>query len=105
MLNQFLPKRFSILKAFILIFISFSFLVRISFTIWNFNEVNIYNLIPTFIYGFVFDIGTISFFAIPYCIYLLIIPQKLVGSIFDKIITYIGFILVVFIINFSFFCR
>ncbi len=80
-------------------------MVRISFLIWNFTEVDtdFFDLIKTFLIGLFFDIGTISFFTIPYLIYLWIIPKKIVGSVLDKTITYFGFFLGVLILYFSFF--
>ncbi len=101
------PKRFSLLKTFILIFITLSSLVRLIFFIWSFSQVDssILNIISTFLIGFLFDIGTVSFFTIPYIIYLLLVPSKLHGSILDRIITYFGFSLGIIIFLFSFFAE
>lgn len=99
------PKRFVLLKVFILVFLAISFLVRFSFMIWNFTQVEkgILSLTQTFVTGFFFDLGTISFFTIPYLAYLLIFPIKWQGTIADRILTYIGFFLGILIIYFSFF--
>ncbi len=99
------PKRFALLKAFVLVFLTISALVRISFLVWDFGEVDmgIFNLFRTFVIGFLFDIGTISYFLIPYLIYLLLFPIKWYGSLVDRIITGIGFFFGVLIIYFSFF--
>ncbi|WP_142784041.1 LTA synthase family protein [Changchengzhania lutea] len=99
------PKRFALLKAYIGLFLILSFIVRLSFLIWNFSEVdkNFFTLGNTFLIGFLFDIATISFFAIPYLIYLLIFPKRIYGSIIDKAITYFGFSIGVLILFFSFF--
>lgn len=101
------PFRFSLLKTYILIFLSLSFLIRITFIIWNFSEVDtsFFKLVNTLIIGFLFDIGTVSFFAIPYIIYLLIIPSKLYGSLVDRIITYFAYGLGLTIFIFSFFAE
>ncbi|MET6991683.1 LTA synthase family protein [Sediminicola arcticus] len=98
------PKRFSVLKAFVLLFLFISFLVRLSLFLWAFNEVdkNFSEVLRTFFTGLFFDIGTISFFTIPYLIYLMILPNRWVGSILDKSITFFGFFLGLFIIYFSF---
>ncbi|PTM08072.1 MAG: sulfatase, partial [Bacteroidetes bacterium] len=98
------PERLSLLKTFILIFLCFSFLIRLSFLIWNFSEVDtsFFKIGNTFIIGFLFDMGTVSFFTIPYLIYLLIIPQKWHGSILDKIITYFAYSIGLLIFIFSF---
>ena len=107
MRNKIFPKRFKLLYAFILIFLFFSFLIRLYFLQSSFHETNIsfFPLVSTFVIGFLFDVGTVSFFAIPYVIYLLIVPQKLYGSIFDKIITYFGYALGLLIFLFSFFAE
>ncbi len=101
----FFPSRFKLLKAFVVLFLLLSFLVRISFLFWNFPEIDkgIFKLLTTFFVGFLFDVATISFFVIPYLLYLLIIPKKLYGSLLDKIITYFGFSIGVLILFFSFF--
>lgn len=97
--------RFTLFKAYIGLFLILSFIVRCSFFIWNFSEVDkeAFTLIETFGIGFLFDIATISFFAIPYLAYLLFFPKRFYGSIVDKIITYFGFSIGVLIIFFSFF--
>lgn len=99
------PKRFTLLKGFVLLFLILSFVARVSFLIWNFSEVDkgFFKLGNTFVIGFLFDIATLSFFTIPYLIYLLLIPKKFYGSILDRIVTYFGFSLVTLIVFFSFF--
>ena len=52
-----------------------------------------------------FDLGTVSFFALPYVIYLLLVPKKLYGSLFDRLITYFGYALGLLIFLFSFFAE
>lgn len=104
-MSKIFPMRFTLLKAYIGLFLILSFIVRCSFLIWNFSEVDkeAFTLIETFGIGFLFDIATISFFAIPYLAYLLFFPKRFYGSIVDKIITYFGFSIGVLIIFFSFF--
>ncbi|WP_159022637.1 LTA synthase family protein [Formosa sp. L2A11] len=99
------PTRFTLLKAYIGLFLVLSFIVRLSFFIWNFSEVDNagFTLVETFGIGFFFDLATISFFAIPYLIYLLVLPKRFYGSVVDKIITYLGFSIGVLILFFSFF--
>ncbi|WP_298553568.1 LTA synthase family protein [uncultured Algibacter sp.] len=99
------PTRFALLKAFVGLFLLLSFVVRISFLFWNFSEFDkgFFTLGNTFIIGFLFDLATISFFTIPYLIYLFLIPKKWHGSLFDRFVTYFGFSLGVLILFFSFF--
>jgi phosphoglycerol transferase MdoB-like AlkP superfamily enzyme len=107
MLSKVFPSRYKLLASFIFIFLLFSFIVRVGFLIWSFGQTNttFFTLLYTFLVGFLFDLGTISFFAIPYIIYLLLIPRKLYGSLFDKIITYFGYGLGLTIFLFSFFAE
>ncbi|SFZ94217.1 Phosphoglycerol transferase MdoB [Flaviramulus basaltis] len=104
-MSRIFPMRFALLKAYIGLFLILSFIVRLSFFVLNFHEVNknFFILGNTFLIGFLFDVATISFFAIPYLIYLLVFPKRFYGSIIDKVITYFGFSLGVLILFFSFF--
>ncbi len=105
MWSKLFPKRFALLKAFVLLFLSISSLVRISFLIWGFSEVDtgIYGFLKTLVVGLLFDIATISFFTVPYLFYLLLFPVKWYGSFVDKTITAFGFFLGILITYFSFF--
>ncbi|WP_452228127.1 LTA synthase family protein [Lacinutrix sp. MEBiC02404] len=105
MFKNLFPNRFSLLKTYILIFLTLSFIIRICFFIWNYSEVetSILSVLKIFFIGFLFDIGTVSFFASPYAIYLLFIPTKWYGSAVDRAITYFAFVLGLIIFIFSFF--
>lgn len=105
MWSKLFPRRFALLKAFVILFLSISFLIRISFLVWGFGEVDkgIFSLIRTFGTGILFDIGTVSFFTIPYLLYLILFPVKWYGSLVDRIITASAFFLGILIIYFSFF--
>jgi phosphoglycerol transferase MdoB-like AlkP superfamily enzyme len=107
MWNILFPKRFSLLKVFVSTFIILSFVVRLALFFWSFSEADIsfFNLIFTFLIGFIFDIGTVSFFALPYALYLLLFPKKFSGSIVDKIITYLAYSIGLIIFLFSFFAE
>ena len=105
MFKRLFPNRFALLKTFIGIFILMSFLIRLTFLIWNFSETDtsFFKLVNTFLIGFLFDLGTVSFFAVPYSIYLLLVPTKWHGSLIDRIVTYFGYSLGLLILIFSFF--
>ncbi|MCK0126332.1 sulfatase-like hydrolase/transferase [Gelidibacter sp. F2691] len=104
-MSKIFPTRFALLKAFLGLFLMLSFVVRLSFLIWNFSEVDkgIFVVVNTFLIGFLFDLVTISYLLIPYLIYLVIVPKRLYGSLADRIVTYFGFTLGVLILFFSFF--
>ncbi len=105
MISKLFPSRFSLLKAFVSLFLILSFAVRLSFFIWNFSEVDkgFFVLANTFFIGFLFDLATVSFFAIPYLIYLLLFPKRFYGNLLDRILTYFAFSIGVLILFFSFF--
>lgn len=107
MWDRLFPKRFSLLKAFILTFLALSFTVRTALFFWSFSETDnsFFNLIFTFLIGLSFDIGTVSFFTLPYALYLLLFPRKLYASLLDKAITYFAYSLGLIIFLFSFFAE
>lgn len=101
------PKRFTLLKGFVLLFLAISFLLRMFFLIWNFSEID-HSLVPLatiFMIGLFYDIGTISFFALVGALYFLAMPKRFIGSLVDRIMCYTGFTLGVIIIFFSFFAE
>ncbi|WP_026753311.1 LTA synthase family protein [Sediminibacter sp. Hel_I_10] len=104
-MSKIFPSRFAVLKAYVCLFLILSFLVRLCFLIWNFSEVDKGGFIlgNTFVIGFLFDVATISFFTIPYIIYLLLFPKRFNGSIVDRFVTYLGLSIGVLIMFFSFF--
>jgi len=105
-LNLF-PERFQLLKRFVLTFILFSTIIRFIFLIWNFTETDtsFLKLGNSFVLGFLYDVGTISFFAVPYALYLLLLPKRFYGSLVDRIINYIGYSIGLLIFLFSFFAE
>lgn len=107
MWNKLFPSRFSLLKTFVLIFLILSFAVRLILFIWSFSETDtsVLNLLFTFLLGFLFDIGTVSFFALPYATYLLLFPKRFYGSIIDRVFTFFGYSLGLIIFLFSFFAE
>ncbi len=100
-------KRLSLFKAIILQFIIISAIIRISFYVWSFSEIDfsILHFFRTFLTGLFFDIGVISFFFILYTLYLILLPNKWVGSLGDKIFTYFYYFTSTLIITFSFFAE
>ena len=100
-------QRYAVLYTFITVFLALSFLVRLSLFIWNFNltKASVFDVLRIFFTGFFFDIGVASFFVALYAIYLLVIPEKINRSLFNKIFTYAGFSLATLIALFSFFAE
>lgn len=107
MWNKIFPKRFELLKIYILIFMSLAFLLRFCLAFWYYAQIDtsVLVLVKTFLIGFCFDLGTMSFFSVPYIIYLLLVPSRFYGSIFDRIIISIGYAIGILIFLFSFFAE
>ncbi|SFC39489.1 Phosphoglycerol transferase MdoB [Flagellimonas taeanensis] len=104
MLTKLFPARYALLRAFVLIFLSISLVVRGILLVWDFQETDTgpLSLVWTFVVGFVFDLATLSFFVIPYLVYLVLVPSKWSGSLLDRVLTFFGFFLGIFILYFSF---
>jgi hypothetical protein len=84
-----------------------SFLLRLGFVLSSFQkaEFSAVSFIRVFLLGLIYDIGVGLFFIFPYSLYLLILPQRLVDSRLNKIITYFSFSLGILILFFSFFAE
>jgi phosphoglycerol transferase MdoB-like AlkP superfamily enzyme len=105
--SKLFPSRFKLLFYFVKTFILLSTLIRLIFVIWVFKELE-FSLIQigkTFLIGFLFDLGTVSFFALPYALYLLVFPRRWHGSVFDRIVTWFAYSLGLVIFLFSFFAE
>ncbi len=106
-MSKLFPSRFKLLFYFVKTFILLSTLIRLIFVIWVFKELE-FSLIQigkTFLIGFLFDLGTVSFFALPYALYLLAFPRRWHGSVFDRIVTWFAYSLGLVIFLFSFFAE
>ncbi|MCG2420429.1 LTA synthase family protein [Aequorivita sp. F47161] len=105
--SKFHPKRFRLLWYFVGTYIFFSTIIRLIFIFWMLGEVDtsFFKIGNTLLIGFFFDVGTVSFFAVPYALYLLFFPKKWYGSLFDRIITWFAYTLGLVIFLFSFFAE
>jgi len=104
MLQLLFPKRFTLLKTFLVTYFLFSLIIRVSLYIWSFPKIDfsIINLIKIFLIGFLFDLGSASYIIVIYAVYLLVFPRRYYGSKFDKILTTFVYALVLFALIFSF---
>ncbi|WP_163409115.1 LTA synthase family protein [Flavobacterium ajazii] len=102
-----IPKRFSLLFNFVLWFLVVSLLLRISFFIWQYDEVswNIVNFLRTLFTGLFFDIGTITFISFPAVIYFSVFPDRWTGSRGDKVLVWGFTAITIFILVFTFFAE
>jgi len=104
MLKILFPKRFTLLKTFLITYLLFSLLIRVSLYIWSFPEMDfsIINLIKILFIGFLFDLGSASYIIFFYVIYLFLMPHRFYGSKIDKILTKFTYALFLFVLIFSF---
>lgn len=102
-----LHKRTGLLFFFTATFLILSTLTRIIFYIWSFENMDfsIFSVLKILLIGAFYDVGTISYFLVPYILYLFLLPNKLIGSMFDKIITYIAYFIGTFTLTFTTFAE
>jgi phosphoglycerol transferase MdoB-like AlkP superfamily enzyme len=101
--HQIINGRFSAFFSALILYLSLSLVIRIIFLILSFNDTdqNLLYILRAFFTGFLFDLLTGLFFLCFYGIYLFLVPQKLIGSLFDKIVTYFYFFLFFILMYFS----
>jgi phosphoglycerol transferase MdoB-like AlkP superfamily enzyme len=75
--------------------------------VWQLNdlELSIFSLVKILGIGLFFDIGVLSFLFVISTFYILLIPQKWIGSKLDKLLIYFGFSLTLLIFVFTFFAE
>ncbi len=99
--------RFSLLFHFMTGFLVISQVLRITFFIWQYDEVswNIFTILGTLLTGLFFDIGTIIFVSLSAILYYSLMPNRWVGSWLDKILVWLFTALTVIILVFTFFAE
>lgn len=99
--------RYSILLAFLLFFIGASFLIRSVLLALSFAkaDITLLSLLKVYGLGLLFDITVAGFVVAIYAVYLLLLPQRWNPSLFNRIITYTLFFIVLLLITFSFFAE
>tara|TARA_B100000949_G_scaffold199131_2_gene185957 strand:+ start:4746 stop:6719 length:1974 start_codon:yes stop_codon:yes gene_type:complete len=107
MLKNLFPSRFSVLNAFSVLFLLVSFAVRLIFLLLDFPQLenSFFGLIKIFVVGLFFDLGTLSFFYVVASFYFLLLPKRVYGSVFDRIVCYFGLAVCLLVVYFSFFAE
>ncbi len=105
--KRILKSRYAVLFAYLIVFVSASFLIRTALLISSLSKTDFtfLGIGKLYILGLIYDIGTGLMIAFLYNIYLLILPEKWLGSKANKIITYGGLFLILLITFFSFFAE
>ncbi|MDI1257446.1 MAG: sulfatase-like hydrolase/transferase [Flavobacterium sp.] len=99
--------RFSLLSYFILWYLLMSQLLRLVFFVWQFDEVswNIIDFLRTILTGLFFDIGTITFISFGAVLYYVLLPNRLIGTLLDRVLVWFFTVLTIFIFVFAFFAE
>ncbi|RBL91853.1 LTA synthase family protein [Chitinophaga flava] len=99
--------RYAVLFGFAALFLVLSFLVRTTLLIWAFPQAGLSftTILSVYVKGFIYDAGVALFFTIAYAFYLLLLPQRLNNTVFNRVFTYTGFFLALMIVIFSFFAE
>lgn len=99
--------RYAVLFGFGTVLLILSFLVRTALLIWAFPQsgLRLSHLPAIYGKGLIYDIGVALFFTIGYALYLLLLPQRLNNTLFNRLFTYTGFFLAMVILVFSFFAE
>lgn len=103
----FAPSRFSLVVIFAAWFLITSFLLRIIFCLWQYDQVswNIFDILRTIFTGLFFDIGAVTFVCVPSILYFTFWPNRWIGTLADKAITWFFTALTVFILVLTFFAE
>jgi phosphoglycerol transferase MdoB-like AlkP superfamily enzyme len=95
--------RYTVLFSFIAVFILFSFFVRtgLLFVSLSKTQFTVMGVLGIFALGFLYDLAVALFLCTPYCLYLLIVPEKRIKGKATRMVTY-GWLFLLLLI--SFFC-
>ncbi len=99
--------RFALLIAFTVFFLISSFSLRIVFMIWQYDEAswNVIDLLRTLLTGLFFDVGTLAFVLLAPVLYIILLPNRFIGTLFDKVFTVFFTSVVLFIMVLTFFAE
>lgn len=102
--NIYFKGRLSLLAAFLKGFLLLSLVLRLLFFTWEYKEAvwSPLDFIRTIGMGLMFDIGVCSFIVFPSLVYIFIVPNRFIGSMFDRIMVYFFFTLTIFILALTF---
>ncbi|SHL62972.1 Phosphoglycerol transferase MdoB [Chitinophaga jiangningensis] len=101
------PNRYAVQFGFTALYLLLSTIVRVALLCWAFPVATLSfgNILSILAKGLVFDSGVAVFFTVAYSIYLLLLPQRLNKTWFNKAFTGFGFFLALLIMIFSFFAE
>lgn len=85
------------------LYMAFSLLIRIAFSIWSAGDASysLYNVSRAYGIGFAYDLAVGMSFLFGYAVYLILLPARWIGSVFDRVCTYSYLSIMLFIMYFS----
>ena len=97
-MNALFHKRFGWAYLFFILFVSFSALGRGALLIKTSADVDFgfVLLFKIFSIGLIFDLITASYFAIPFIVYLLLVPDKIFNSRYHAPLVYLVFLAIIY---------
>lgn len=100
-------RRYCLLWDFIAGYLITSFLIRLVFFFWQYQDVSwgILSVVRTIITGAFYDFGTALFISLPGVLYLTFLPNRFVGSLLDRLLVYFFYSLTIFVLVFTFFAE
>lgn len=103
-MNSF-KNRYSVLFSFGAFFLLASFALRVFLYFFSFSKAGISSIgvFRIFGWGLLYDLAVAGFLLLGYSLYLLVLPQRLNRSRFNKLVTYFFFFLLLMLVIFSFF--
>ena len=95
--------RFGLLFLFFSIFIALSFIIRTVLLIksWTLLDRSLWLFIKIYSVGFFYDVVTMIYFAIPFALYLIFVPDKIFGHRFHKLFVYLVSLVTIYIMVFD----
>lgn len=100
-------RRYSAIGHFALFYLSVSFLLRLAFMVWQYDEVDWHpvDLLRTLLSGTFFDLGALAYLVAPCILYITVWPSRWIGTLADKAIIWFFTSLGVVILAFTFFAE
>ena len=99
----FFENRFQFVSYFVVIFIAISLLTRITLLLLTYDQVDmqIMEIIKVFAIGLFYDLVAVSYYLIPFIVYLIVIPNKVFNASIHKTIAMIIYFAVIFGVIFN----
>jgi len=91
-------KRFGFVTSFVGLFLFVNFITRAVLLLLTYDKVDthIVEILKLFLIGFFYDMVAVSYYLIPFIIYIIIMPDKFFNTKFNKMISFVVFFCVIY---------